>query len=264
LNIIEIENYKKYLIMDKAINKKQRQIHVSKISDFYLTIVLGEGAFAKVYKEINTKTKKQYAAKAIKIQPILSNPRKLELLKNELKILKKLRHPNIIKLKRVIRTNEHLYFIIEMCDGENLDSFLKNYKKLFNCLPPGRVVQHFVKQIAKGICYMHSNNIIHRDIKLENVMLCFNKEEQLQNDVFNPATDEIFAKSSIFNIGEDEFLRYNYFYYNFANDKEKFDDLIMSASIKIIDLGFSKILDDDGIASTFCGSPITMAPEIFT
>jgi len=249
--------------MEKYNNKDKKRITVLKISDYYLTSVLGEGAFGKVYKAINIKTKKQFAAKTIRIQPILSNPRKLELLKNELKIMKKLRHPNIVRLKRVIRTNENLYFITELCDGENLDSFIKNYKKIFNAPPSMRIIHHFICQIVKGICYMHLNNVIHRDIKLENIMLSFDKEEY-HNDTFNTISDEIFAKSSIFNIVEDEAFRYNYFYYNYIKDKEKFDDIIMTSKIKIIDLGFSRILDNNGIASTFCGSPITMAPEIWT
>ena len=239
------------------------KIVVSKISNYYLTSVLGEGSFGKVFKAINIISKKQYAAKSIKLMPIINNPRKLELLKNELKIMKKLRHPNIIKLKRVIRTNEHLYFILELCDGENLDSFLKNYQRLFNCLPPVHLIQHFMKQIVSAICYMHQNNMIHRDLKLENIMLSFSDEENL-NDVFNPNTDEIFTKSSIFTLGEEAFLKGNYFYYNYSNNKQKFDEVMLKAKIKVIDLGFSRILDENGIASTFCGSPVTMAPEVWT
>jgi len=94
-------------------------------------------------------------------------------------------------------------------------------------------------------------------------MISFNSED-ISSQPFNPNTDEINTRSSILLINDDDILRCQYFYYNFINDKEKFDKLMMSSRIKIIDLGFSRYLDDNGMASTFCGSPISMAPEVWT
>nr|XP_020470971.1 serine/threonine-protein kinase MAK isoform X2 [Monopterus albus] len=88
----------------------------------------------------------------------------------EVKSLKKLNHANVIKLKEVIRENDHLYFVFEYMK-ENLYELMKDRKKLF----PESVIRNISFQILQGLSFIHKNGFFHRDMKPEN-LLCMGPE----------------------------------------------------------------------------------------
>ncbi|KAM4835414.1 serine/threonine-protein kinase MAK isoform 3-T5 [Thomomys bottae] len=84
--------------------------------------------------------------------------------------LKKLNHANVIKLKEVIRENDHLYFIFEYMK-ENLYELMKDRNKLF----PESVIRNIMYQILQGLAFIHKHGFFHRDMKPEN-LLCMGPE----------------------------------------------------------------------------------------
>ncbi|XP_045353368.1 serine/threonine-protein kinase MAK isoform X2 [Leopardus geoffroyi] len=88
----------------------------------------------------------------------------------EVKSLKKLNHANVIKLKEVIRENDHLYFIFEYMK-ENLYQLMKDRDKLF----PESVIRNIMYQILQGLAFIHKHGFFHRDMKPEN-LLCMGPE----------------------------------------------------------------------------------------
>ncbi|XP_041670413.1 serine/threonine-protein kinase MAK isoform X11 [Cheilinus undulatus] len=88
----------------------------------------------------------------------------------EVKSLKKLNHANVVKLKEVIRENDHLYFVFEYMK-ENLYQLMKDRKKLF----PESVIRNISFQILQGLSFIHKHGFFHRDIKPEN-LLCMGPE----------------------------------------------------------------------------------------
>ncbi|XP_065768570.1 serine/threonine-protein kinase MAK [Muntiacus reevesi] len=88
----------------------------------------------------------------------------------EVKSLKKLNHANVIKLKEVIRENDHLYFIFEYMK-ENLYQLMKGRNKLF----PESVIRNIMYQILQGLAFIHKHGFFHRDMKPEN-LLCMGPE----------------------------------------------------------------------------------------
>ncbi|NXX13688.1 MAK kinase, partial [Podargus strigoides] len=88
----------------------------------------------------------------------------------EVKSLKKLSHPNVIKLKEVIRENDHLYFVFEYMK-ENLYQLMKDRNKLF----PESVIRNMMYQILQGLAFIHKHGFFHRDMKPEN-LLCIGPE----------------------------------------------------------------------------------------
>ncbi|XP_065686296.1 serine/threonine-protein kinase MAK isoform X1 [Patagioenas fasciata] len=88
----------------------------------------------------------------------------------EVKSLKKLNHANVIKLKEVIRENDHLYFIFEYMK-ENLYQLMKDRNKLF----PESVIRNMMYQILQGLAFIHKHGFFHRDMKPEN-LLCIGPE----------------------------------------------------------------------------------------
>ncbi|XP_019352817.1 serine/threonine-protein kinase ICK isoform X2 [Alligator mississippiensis] len=88
----------------------------------------------------------------------------------EVKSLKKLNHTNVVKLKEVIRENDHLYFIFEYMK-ENLYQLMKERNKLF----PESMVRNIMYQILQGLAFIHKHGFFHRDLKPEN-LLCMGPE----------------------------------------------------------------------------------------
>nr|XP_020652767.1 serine/threonine-protein kinase MAK isoform X2 [Pogona vitticeps] len=88
----------------------------------------------------------------------------------EVKSLKKLNHANVIKLKEVIRENDHLYFVFEYMK-ENLYQLMKDRTKLF----PESVIRNIMYQILQGLAFIHKHGFFHRDMKPEN-LLCMGPE----------------------------------------------------------------------------------------
>lgn len=88
----------------------------------------------------------------------------------EVKSLKKLNHANVIKLKEVIRENDHLYFIFEYMK-ENLYQLMKDRIRLF----PESAVRNIMFQILQGLAFIHKHGFFHRDMKPEN-LLCMGPE----------------------------------------------------------------------------------------
>ncbi|XP_009079959.1 PREDICTED: serine/threonine-protein kinase ICK, partial [Acanthisitta chloris] len=88
----------------------------------------------------------------------------------EVKSLKKLNHANIVKLKEVIRENDHLYFVFEYMK-ENLYQLMKERNKLF----PESTVRNIMYQILQGLAFVHKHGFFHRDLKPEN-LLCMGPE----------------------------------------------------------------------------------------
>eukprot|EP00602_Paraphysomonas_sp_CaronLab_P004827 CAMPEP_0185022966 /NCGR_PEP_ID=MMETSP1103-20130426/5667_1 /TAXON_ID=36769 /ORGANISM="Paraphysomonas bandaiensis, Strain Caron Lab Isolate" /LENGTH=488 /DNA_ID=CAMNT_0027555303 /DNA_START=201 /DNA_END=1667 /DNA_ORIENTATION=- len=84
----------------------------------------------------------------------------------EVKSLKKLNHPNIVKLKEVIRENDELYFVFEFMEG-NLYELMKNRDRHF----PESKIRNIMYQIFQGLAFMHKHGFFHRDVKPENMLV---------------------------------------------------------------------------------------------
>ncbi|XP_051880150.1 serine/threonine-protein kinase ICK-like isoform X2 [Pristis pectinata] len=88
----------------------------------------------------------------------------------EVKSLKKLNHANVIKLKEVVRENDHLYFIFEYMK-ENLYQLMRDRNRLF----PESSIRNIMYQILQGLAFIHKHGFFHRDMKPEN-LLCMGPE----------------------------------------------------------------------------------------
>ena len=94
---------------------------------------------------------------------------------NEISILRVLDHPNILKIFEFFEDEDNFYIVTEYCDQGDLG------KKIGDQILPEFVVKYFMRQVFESIAYLHSKNIIHGDIKRENILLYSKKEEP--NDI---------------------------------------------------------------------------------
>ena len=133
---------------------------------------LGSGSFAKVYLVQNNKTKEIYACKELNKNKIND----LDSLKDEINIMSKCDHPNILQLKEVYENSLSIDLIMEQCVGGCLfDCLVKKIKAEGKAYSEKEAAIIF-KQIMSAISYCHNQGICHRDIKLENVLFLTNQK----------------------------------------------------------------------------------------
>ena len=151
-----------------------------KLEDYELEKCLGKGAFGEVYLTSKKGDSKKYATKKMDREEI-EQGESMKYLRNEIVILQHLNHPNIVKFKEVKKTKKHFYIIMEYCNGGELSKALEKYQNKFGKPFPENIVQHLMRQIISAFRYIHEKHIIHRDVKLDNILLNYENEEDMKN-----------------------------------------------------------------------------------
>lgn len=145
---------------------------MSGVKDKYDVLkILGEGSFGKCYLMRDRQKRIQVCVKVIKIRNMPQKERVATQM--EVDLLRRLCHPNIVRYydSFMSRNNESLCISMEYCDGGDLASQIKNARRqLFS----EEKILHWFVQMALGLHYMHTNKVLHRDLKTQNVFLLGN------------------------------------------------------------------------------------------
>lgn len=128
---------------------------------------IDEGAFGIVQKARNKETGEIVAIKKIK-RKFTSWSECMNL--REVKSLRKLKHPNIIKLKEVFKEDNTLYMVFEYADNDLFKLYSNKYKNAGVPMPESEI-RTLIFQITKGLAFMHKNGYFHRDLKPENILV---------------------------------------------------------------------------------------------
>ena len=151
----------------------------NQLTKYTIGKTIGRGAYAIVKIVTNNLTNENFAAKIYKRCEIKDKIRK-NCVNNEIEILKRISHKNIIKLIEVIELKEHILIIQELFLGVSLASYYKKYWKTEDLnREKERVYKIILKQIFEAINYLHMNSIAHLDIKLDNILINKNLEIKL-------------------------------------------------------------------------------------
>lgn len=145
-----------------------------RFSDHYVlpeeaVLVLGKGSTASVCMCTNTHTGERLACKMISKKNL--SPRQRHRILNEVKILSFVSrgHPHVVKLIDVCEGDEFVYMIMELCKGGNLLQLL-HQEAMDDGIPESKAAE-IIAALAEVLSFCHKNGIVHRDIKLENILL---------------------------------------------------------------------------------------------
>ena len=138
------------------------------ISFYKFGRMVGRGAFGKVNIGLNILTGRIVAIKSFNKKNISNEKAKRKIL-YETNLMRTLYHPAVTKILETFETDKYMLIIMEYISGGNLQNFVKKRRKL--CEKTARIL---FRQLIQGIKYIHSKGIVHRDIKLENILLDLN------------------------------------------------------------------------------------------
>ena len=142
-----------------------------RLGNYKIDSLIDQGGMGSVYEAVHMLLGRRAAIK--QLNPILEQKEGVkERLKNEAVILSKLKHPHIVSIYDYIECEEGTFIIMELIKGTPLDEYLKNES---GPIPEPRAVR-YISQMLDAIGYMHSKNIIHRDIKPGNFIITADDE----------------------------------------------------------------------------------------
>ena len=161
-----------------AAHPRRQQVH---FGNYLLLQTLGEGEFGKVKLGVHKEWGEEVAVKLIKRDKVGSNggplqldgnkdPAKMSKVEREIQVLKDVRHPNIVRLYEVIESDRYIGIVLEYASGGELFDHILAHK----FLKEEHACRLFA-QLISGVSYLHQKKIVHRDLKLENLLLDRNR-----------------------------------------------------------------------------------------
>lgn len=209
---------------------------------------IGRGSFAMVFKGYRSSDRNEHIAIKAVSRSKLKNKKLLENLEIEIAILKKIKHPHIVGLMDCERTSTDFFLVMEYCALGDLTFLIRKRKELtekhpllksvFEKYPPPSpnhnglhraFIINYLQQLASALRFLRTKNLVHRDIKPQNLLLA--------TPLVGYHDAQGFHESGFVGI------------YNLP-------------ILKIADFGFARFLPNTSLAETLCGSPLYMAPEI--
>ncbi|XP_062001846.1 serine/threonine-protein kinase ATG1c-like isoform X1 [Rosa rugosa] len=137
------------------------------VGDYIVGRQIGSGSFSVVWHARHRAHGTEVAIKEIATGRL--NKKLQESLMSEIFILKKINHPNIIRLHDIIEVPGKINLVLEYCRGGDLSMYIQRHGKV-----PEALAKHFMQQLVAGLQMLRDNNLIHRDLKPQNLLLSTN------------------------------------------------------------------------------------------
>lgn len=132
---------------------------------YELLETLGRGTYGKVKKAIERHSGREVAIKSIRKEKI-KDEQDMVHIRREIEIMSSLRHPHIISIYEVFENKDKIVIVMEYASKGELYDYISERRRLSE-----RETRHFFRQIVSAVHHCHKNGVVHRDLKLENVLL---------------------------------------------------------------------------------------------
>ncbi|XP_053558342.1 testis-specific serine/threonine-protein kinase 4 [Bombina bombina] len=146
---------------------------------YSLGSLIGYGEYGTVYEVTFVRKKKQLAMKIISTRKA---PREYlsKFLQREVQVMKMLQHQHVITLHQAIKTTSYVYLILELAEGGGILEYIHKY---FPCQEP--LSGKLFSQLSLGMGYIHGKGIVHRNLKLDNLLLDKNGNLKISDSAFS-------------------------------------------------------------------------------
>ncbi|KAM9319519.1 hormonally up-regulated neu tumor-associated kinase [Gastrophryne carolinensis] len=148
--------------------------HTKRVGNYLIGRKLGEGSFAKVREGIHVVTGERVAVKVIDKKKAKKDTYVTKNLRREGQIQQMIRHPNITQLLDILETENSYYLVMELCTGGNLMHKIYEKKRLEE-----HEARKYVRQLIQAVEHLHRAGVVHRDLKIENLLLDENNNIKL-------------------------------------------------------------------------------------
>lgn len=160
------------------------------IGKYQIVELAGQGSFGKVHKAWKEDEGKMFAVKEVTkanmSEGVFNN------LLREVQISKQLNHPNLCHCILTMESKSSFYMVFDYCEGGDLDKYLKAHKRI-----SVRKAMKIIRQIRDGYSYMLQNNIMHRDLKLENILFVDKQHKKVKISDFGSSKISMFGSTVI-------------------------------------------------------------------
>ena len=206
-----------------------------KIENYNLEKFIEKEFYYEIYLTSKKDDQKKYVTKVYNREYIDQNNDLKKNLEMEIRILKYLNHPNIIKLHDVKKSKKHYFTIFEYCNGGSLAEALEKYMEKYGNPFPEEIIQHLMRQIINAFQYIDTKNIIHRLVISDNILLNYENEEDAKNSNLIKAQIKLIE----FSVAEHKPKYTDHLSYNDSIYYKKIDDPVL----------FQKMLSDSSKAT---------------